>query len=60
MAIYRENVLSVQGGQNKTRQVYMYLKNEVHPLKKKKSNLGQQHGPITIYLAGDMRFNQEV
>lgn len=33
MAIYRENVLSDQGGQNKTRQIYTYLKNVVHPLK---------------------------
>lgn len=26
MAIYRKNVLSDQGGQNKTRQIYTYLK----------------------------------
>lgn len=40
MAIYRENVLSDQGGQNKTRQIYTYLKTVVHPLKKKYQILG--------------------
>lgn len=59
MAIYKENVLSDQGGQNKTRQIYTYLKKSTSA-EEKISNLRQQHGQITIYLAGDMRFNQEV
>lgn len=60
MAIYRENVLSDQGGQNKTRQIYTYLKERSTSAKEKISNLGQKHGQITICLAGDMQFNQEV